>query len=129
MDVQEKEKQIQETEFKAQERSDGKEDYAVMVPEPVPFVIGGKTYNLLPLKLSEMRLLIKLSGMEVKSVFGNKEINLVIDCVSTILKEPDVAFLEANLDVPTLTALFKALDMVNYTGIPKAKPGEKTNPN
>jgi hypothetical protein len=129
MDAQEKEKQLQGVELKAQERSEGKDDYTVMIPEPIPFKIGDKVYNLLPLKLAEMRLLIKLSGMEVKNVFGNKEINLVIECVSAILKEPDAAFLEANLDVPMLTALFRALDRVNYTGIPKAKPGEATNPN
>lgn len=102
----------------------GPDDDKIFNPEPVKVQLGGKDYELRPLKLSQMRYLIRLSKINLTK-FDEEQLQIVVDCVSVILKEPDKQFVEDNLDIPTMTQLFSDIERLNYAGIPKPKPGDK----
>jgi len=119
-----KEKQIVKAESQGTEAQEETQDLNIFMPEPVPLVLGKKKYLLRPLKLNQMRLLVKLSEISMKTVMGNKEIDLIIDCLSEILPEPDKKYLEQFIDVPTLGNIFMKLNLLNYAGVPKVKTKE-----
>ena len=119
-----KEKQIVKAENQGAEAQEETQDLNIFMPEPVPLVLGKKKYLLRPLKLNQMRLLVKLSEISMKTVMGNKEIDLIIDCLSEILPDPDKKYLEQFIDVPTLGNIFMKLNLLNYAGVPKVKTKE-----
>ena len=119
-----KEKQIVKAENQGAEAQEETQDLNIFMPEPIPLVLGKKKYLLRPLKLNQMRLLVKLSELGVKNSMGGKEIDLIVDCLSEILPEPDKKYLEECIDVPTLRGIFLKLNLLNYAGVPKVKTKE-----
>ena len=101
-------------------KTDGTDDDIVFSPEPKKLKLGDREYAVTPLKLKQMRLLMKLSSVNLKE-FDEKQLELIIDTMSSILGEPDKDFIEENLDIPTMTALFTTITEINYAGIPKPK--------
>jgi hypothetical protein len=81
--------------------------------------LSGKKYLLKPLKLSEMRIMMRLSQVKLgKGEFNEEQIDTIVECLSKILKESDKTFIEDNLDAFTMSRLFKSIQDVNYSGVP-----------
>lgn len=99
-------------------------DDNIFNPLPVEVKLGDRIYKMLPLKLKQMRSLIRLSKVNLNA-FGEEQLETVIDCISEILNEPDKGFLEDNLDVPTMVSLFAQIQKANYGDVPKPKASDK----
>jgi len=118
MDAEAKIEQLQKSEGSVSS-PDGN-DLDIFIPEPQVLKFGGRGYKIRPLKLKEMRLLVKLA--KLKSVVGTDEqLDQVIDIVSQLLKEPDKEFINEHMDIPALGELFQKINLVNYgkTSLPK----------
>ncbi len=89
----------------------------IFYPEPVKIKVGDREYLLQPLKLKQMRLLIKLSKLDIKSISIDMIDNLT-DSISQLLKEPDKDFLEENLDVTLIKDIFLKVRSLTYAGMP-----------
>lgn len=122
MTSEEKEVQVKTAERKIE--TSAVNDIDTLHPEPKSFNLAGRSYWITPLKLKDMRLLVKLSKAKLGKDMDEGDLQLMIDSVAQILKEPDKNFIEENLDIPTMTNLFKIVESVNYNNIPiqKGKP-------
>ncbi|MEO0205869.1 MAG: hypothetical protein ABIL22_04245 [candidate division WOR-3 bacterium] len=110
----EKAKQIDSVQEKAN-------DVNVIFPEGVPFELAGRQYKVFPLKLKQMRLLLKLSKIKYDSSMTDGDLDVIVDAISEVLNEGDRDFIERNIDAGKLSELFGVLEKVNYSGIPKGK--------
>jgi hypothetical protein len=124
VDAEAKEEQLR----KAEEKSPGQvnvDDLNIFSPEPEVLRFGGREYKLLPLKIKEMRLLVQLS--KLKNIVGTDEqLDGVKSIVSQLIKEPDMAFLEDNLDTQVISELFQKINRVNYGSMPRMAKGALT---
>lgn len=118
------EKEAQLEQSVAKQTGDTGDDDAIFNPEPVPFQIAGKTYQIIPLSIEEMRYMIRLSKVDLAKI-DSSALDTVIECFSAILKEPDTSFLEKNIRIPMMLKLFNVISRVNYSSIPSAKKTDK----
>jgi len=99
-------------------------DDDIFNPEAKVIVLGSRKYEIKPLKLKEMRVLIQLSKIDLKN-FDESQLQQVIDCISIILHEPDKDVLESEIDIPVMMQLFEDISKVNYNGVPKPVKADK----
>jgi hypothetical protein len=128
MDASEKEKQILTTTSvgPADEMSMEKETN-IFFPEKEAITVGDRKYLIGPLKLKQMKLLLRLSKIDLKSI-SESSIDAMTDGIAEILKEPDKAFLEENLDVRLIKSIFQIVRDQTYAGIPKGRVGSGNPP-
>lgn len=88
----------------------------ILYPEPEVVKIFGREYKIHPLKLRQMRLLIKLAKIDLKSI-DDSTLDSLIGGVSEILGEKDLSFLEENLDIRLIKDIFQKVRRVTYTGV------------
>lgn len=117
MEAIEKEKQIESAEKKPAFQMDAEKEAQIFFPENEKVSIGGKEYNIVPLKLKQMRLLLQLSKIDLK-VISDDVIGTLTNGIAEIIGEKDLAFIEENVDVPKVKEIFLKVRKVTYTGMP-----------
>jgi len=96
---------------------DNEREAEILYPEPEIVKVEDREYKIYPLKLRQMRLLVKLAKIDLKSI-DDSTIDSLTNGVSEILGEKDIAFLESNLDLRLIKDIFQKVRKVTYAGVP-----------
>ena len=122
--AEQKMEQIENAESNAPAEKEKVNDDDILNPVEYVITLGERKYKLLPLKLKEMRLLTKLSKVKIGVNFDDEQLDLIVDCISALIHEPDKNFIEENMDTPLLTELFVNIQKMNYVGVPTSQKGD-----
>lgn len=115
MEATEKAEQIQAVAESAIKEQTGDGD--IFFPEPEIFVLGGRKYTLHSPKYKEQRLISRMRSIDITNLQA-EDMDLPIDCISEILKEPDRDFIESNIDNALMYELFYKVSVLATKGIP-----------
>lgn len=98
------------------------------VVDPVPEIveIAGRKYEIKPLPLKKIKLILKLTKLQNK-LYSEETIDEVVESVAQILGEKDTDFISDNVDVKTIGRIFAAVAKVNFRGVPIQKKKEMTS--
>ena len=106
-------------------KTDQENDLDVLVPEPEIVKLGDREYKINPLKLKDMRLLVRLSKVNTGAGMSEDDLTCMVEAIGQVLKEDDLEFVEANLDLPTMQEIFVQVERVNRAGIPQGGNSKK----
>lgn len=96
------------------------DDIDIISPESECFKLGDREYEIKPLPLGRIKLLVRLSKLQDK-LNTEEGIDETIMIIGKVIGEKDVEFLGEHITVDEITDLFKIIEKVNYRGAPKKK--------
>ena len=122
MDAKEKERQILDAQKAEKADLTQEQEADVFFPESPEVKIKDRVYKIGSLKLRQMKLLLRLARIDLKKI-DEGAIDGMVSSFSEILGEPDVEFLEKNLDMGLVHEIMVKVRAQTYAGIPAQSKG------
>jgi hypothetical protein len=101
------------------EQMDQEQEADILFPEPEKVVVGGRTYEIKPIVLANVKTLIRLKKLNLNlSEADESLIDRLVDGISELLHEPDKEFILQNVSIPLFKEIFTKVKRSTYMGIP-----------